>query len=989
MSGFVRSISFTIPGASGSPGVKLYIEEQNGALFFDVEVLDTTTATADLRGLFFRLIDASDSKLAGLKVSWSDGTVTDFQAKDDTVIDLGNGANMNGAVTKTNAFDVGVEFGTQGIGTDDVQDASFTLSNTANNLSLDDISQTLFGARLTSVGSPDGSRDGSVKLLATAPAAPDARDDSYTIFEDNATGLGDPRSATSAVVFQVLSNDTDADGNTLTITALSTTLTAKGGIVEIVDGNDADLLVGDAIRYTPLTDFSGADSFQYLISDGAGGTDFATVSITVDAVADVPTLSYSLAATDVVNQVRLTVTATQTDDDASEFIDKLAFAGNPGNVTVVATDLDPAIQDGTLTREFLVTLPNASSAFTLDVTATAKEISNGDTQTASTGVNFYSIFEDGATGLTSPRDTAQGVTLQLPVSGPGGPIASIGPVTHGTAILVDGNDADTDANDAVLYTPTTDYAGWDSFTYTTASGEQGQASITLNAVADVPDVTYEIIAGSAVNTFTIRVTATQTDNDSSEFIDSLGWSVAGGLPGGVTITPASVNPGTEPDQIIQDFLVTLPIDQDTNFDLVFTATAKEVSNGDTEIGSATVEIDYDYKSNDADTTFLATDQSIWDTGPQTTLEDNRFLGVDTQFGPYSDDGFFSYNFQAGIKAGFQSSLKFEGGEIDAKLPYDILVETNYNKTTDVLLISADAARNGGSFTTEGPEGSYSLDFIFNYLLTLQAGLSIGDPFPDINIVNINTNSNNTLPILDLNSDDLNVTVPLPLGFSVSFAWPNLDTTSLSNLTSSGQSNNALQLNLDVDDLIFALLGVPNPFSFDYSLPGDILYARGDLLDLDLNAGVNFLQNFALAVNGLSASLVFEDGSSQAFVFGQDVTVTNASEIDANGDMDGVVDYTLRLDPDADLSNKTTLGFNVGYKFTVVKIEAGYDISIDLGEIDLGLLGTIDLGEIDLGSDSITIGPLFEASGTQPIATVPLLDTTFDLDFVSKDLAFFA
>ncbi|MDW8371213.1 MAG: hypothetical protein RMK81_13135, partial [Geminicoccaceae bacterium] len=133
----VRSISFVIPGASGSPGVQVRVEEVAGRLAFPLDLLQTSTSTADLRGLFFRVADAT--KLVGLTVATSDGTVTELQALDNRVIDLGNGANMNGVVSKTDAFDVGVDFGSAGIGRgDDIKSARFTPSNTAGNLTLDD-----------------------------------------------------------------------------------------------------------------------------------------------------------------------------------------------------------------------------------------------------------------------------------------------------------------------------------------------------------------------------------------------------------------------------------------------------------------------------------------------------------------------------------------------------------------------------------------------------------------------------------------------------------------------------------------------------------------------------------------------------------------------------------------------------------------------------------------------------------------------------------
>jgi hypothetical protein len=77
-------------------------------------------------------------------------------------------------------------------------------------------------------------------------------------------------------------------------------------------------------------------------------------------------------------------------------------------------------------------------------------------------------------------------------------------------------------------------------------------NVTITAVADTPDLSYEVLSGTPVDKIVLRVTATQTDFDSSEFIDRLEWSVAGGLPAGVSIVPLGLNPGTEPDQIVQD-----------------------------------------------------------------------------------------------------------------------------------------------------------------------------------------------------------------------------------------------------------------------------------------------------------------------------------------------------------------------------------------------------------------------------------------------------
>ena len=71
------------------------------------------------------------------------------------------------------------------------------------------------------------------------------------------------------VTIDVLSNDSDADGDSLTIQAVST---PSHGTASINNG---------AIDYTPDNNFTGTDNFTYTINDGNGATASATVTITV------------------------------------------------------------------------------------------------------------------------------------------------------------------------------------------------------------------------------------------------------------------------------------------------------------------------------------------------------------------------------------------------------------------------------------------------------------------------------------------------------------------------------------------------------------------------------------------------------------------------------------------------------------------------------------------------------------------------------------
>ncbi len=74
-----------------------------------------------------------------------------------------------------------------------------------------------------------------------------------------------------AVSIDVLANDSDPDGDALSITTLGQ---PANGSVSLVAGK---------VNYTPAAGFSGADSFNYTISDGQGHSASANVQVTVTA----------------------------------------------------------------------------------------------------------------------------------------------------------------------------------------------------------------------------------------------------------------------------------------------------------------------------------------------------------------------------------------------------------------------------------------------------------------------------------------------------------------------------------------------------------------------------------------------------------------------------------------------------------------------------------------------------------------------------------
>ncbi len=92
----------------------------------------------------------------------------------------------------------------------------------------------------------------------------------YTTEED--TALSIPLS-------EILANDTDPEGDTLTVTGVSNPV---NGTVQIVGGNAV---------FTPDADYFGPAQFDYSISDGNGGVDTATVFLDVTPVNDAPVVT--------------------------------------------------------------------------------------------------------------------------------------------------------------------------------------------------------------------------------------------------------------------------------------------------------------------------------------------------------------------------------------------------------------------------------------------------------------------------------------------------------------------------------------------------------------------------------------------------------------------------------------------------------------------------------------------------------------------------
>ncbi len=131
-----------------------------------------------------------------------------------------------------------------------------------------------------------GTADGGVD--ASAPATFDVVispvNDPPTAFDDTAATQED-----TAVVIDVLANDTDVDGDVLSVASYDAAGITDGALVD---------LGGGSFRFTPDPDFFGTQTFDYVAADPSGATASATATITVVPQPDDPIAaddSYSVA----------------------------------------------------------------------------------------------------------------------------------------------------------------------------------------------------------------------------------------------------------------------------------------------------------------------------------------------------------------------------------------------------------------------------------------------------------------------------------------------------------------------------------------------------------------------------------------------------------------------------------------------------------------------------------------------------------------------
>jgi VCBS repeat-containing protein len=295
----------------------------------------------------------------------------------------------------------------------------------------------------------DGRADSNV---ATVTITVNAVNDPPVADDDDASTDED-----TGVTIAVLSNDTDVDGDILAVSSI--TQPSHGTATINADGT---------ITYTPAANYNGPDSFTYSASDGNGGTDAATVSLTVRPVNDAPVAVDDTATTDEDSAATIAVLANDSDVDGDALSPILASGPSHGSVVLNA--------DGTFTYT-PNTNYNGADSFTY-------RASDG---TLSSNVATVMIdirpVNDAPSAANDNYATDQGQVLDVPAAGvlandtdvDGDALTAVlvGGPTNGTLTLF--------ANGSFRYTPNAGFTGTDTFTYRASDGalESNLATVSI------------------------------------------------------------------------------------------------------------------------------------------------------------------------------------------------------------------------------------------------------------------------------------------------------------------------------------------------------------------------------------------------------------------------------------------------------------------------------------------------------------------------------
>ena len=320
----------------------------------------------------------------------------------------------------------------------------------------------------------------SVSLDAAANRTPTARDDQASAI------AGQP------VTIDPLVNDTDPDGDPLTVT-----------LQEAPANGTAELQSDGTIIYTAQAGFSGTDSFTYTVSDGEFSSAPATVTIQVGTTNAPPVAANDIASVTRDETVDIPVLANDSDAEDDTLTPVIATTPANGTVTVLANGQIRYVPTTgfTGTDSFTYTVSDGqqnSAPATVTVTVTDQP---NEAPTAGADSATVTSGQSTVIAVLANDSDPEGATLT--------PRITTQP-SHGTAtVLADGT---------ISYSGNGGYTGPDSFAYVVSDGMQDSAPATVSISVTAPPNGLPVsladsATGPAFSPIVIDVLANDSDPD--------------------------------------------------------------------------------------------------------------------------------------------------------------------------------------------------------------------------------------------------------------------------------------------------------------------------------------------------------------------------------------------------------------------------------------------------------------------------------------------
>lgn len=354
----------------------------------------------------------------------------------------------------------------------------------------------------------------------------------------------------NAVSLNVVSNDTDPEGSLNPATVDLNTNT--GGIQNTNSTEAGSWLVNGSgvVTFIPLSEFNGTATLSYTVNDNQGATsNAATITITVNPVNDPPVAVNDFATTNEETAVTLNVTTNDTDIDGTINVATVdlnvssggiqnAMSTTAGNYSVnalgVVTYTPAADYNGTATLNYTVNDNDGATSNQATISITVNPVNdppvaNNDAVSTNedTPVTLNVVSND--TDLDGSINVS---TVDLDPSSPG--IQSTATISGGTISV--------NASGVITFTPTTNFNGLTTATYTVndnsgATSNIATISITVIPVNDPPIANNDLTSSDEGEEVTINVVANDIDSDGTVDPSTVDLNLSlGGIQNTITTT---------------------------------------------------------------------------------------------------------------------------------------------------------------------------------------------------------------------------------------------------------------------------------------------------------------------------------------------------------------------------------------------------------------------------------------------------------------------